>query len=228
MKSLIESTEIDVLVTAPRVGCRINPKITQRETQAWTIEIKGRYFVKFGKKDQVQTAWTMAGGKLFTCQGELKAVLDKLDTKKKKYILKLVEVEVQEHSGFKLRDYYSVSYQLRRMIRNAGAVGLMIGWHEMAKKISLMSAALVLMEKEFSNHQLEAISINVSKNTDLRDFNKVKDVWLLCTRRPRLDLRLGSFKREKRLEAIVRGDLEPCERNMGGIGVTILDWDIPF
>jgi len=162
MKSLIESTEIDMLVTTPKVGGRMNSKITQRETQAWIIEIKGRYFVKFGKKDQVQTAWTMVGGKLFTCQGELKAVLDKLDTKKKKYIVKLVEVK--EPSGFKLRDYYSVSYQLRRMIQNADAVGLMIGYHEMAAKISLMSAELVLFEKEFSDKLLEVIHINNLRN----------------------------------------------------------------
>lgn len=192
----------------------MNPPITHRETQAWTIEIKGRYFVKFGKKDQVQTAWSMVGGKLFMCQGELKTVLDKLDTKKKRYTVKLVEV--QEHSGLELRDYYSTSYQLRRMIQNADAVGPMIGCHEMATKISFMSTALVLMEKEFSNRHLKAISINVQNNTSK---------WVLpaCDSILSLDERLKIFKEHKQLDAIANGEFELC-----GKGMVDFDWDVPF
>ncbi|ODZ31786.1 hypothetical protein BBN02_21585 [Vibrio parahaemolyticus] len=139
------------------------PRIENPVKQAHVIKISGRYFSKFGKKGQVQTAWTIAGAKLFVCCLKLQEALSMLDSKEMKYIVK--HVEVNEHSGLTLRDFYFLSYRLRRMTKNAGMVGKKIGYQDMAHQISLMSAALVLMEKEHSRRNLSAISENISKTT---------------------------------------------------------------
>ncbi|NOH35632.1 hypothetical protein [Vibrio chagasii] len=97
----------------------MNPKITNRTTQAWAIQIQDRYFVKFGSKGQVLTAWSMCGGQLFICRGKLKDVLEKLEAKSKKYTVKLVEIKEPNPAPFySVREFYELSYRLERLNRN--------------------------------------------------------------------------------------------------------------
>ncbi|NRB68771.1 MAG: hypothetical protein HRU48_15595 [Vibrio sp.] len=97
----------------------MNPPITNRAKQAWTIEIQDRYFVKFGSKGQVQTAWSMCGGQLFICRGNLKDVIEKLEAKNKKYTVKLVEVKEPNPAPFySVREFYELRSRLERLHKN--------------------------------------------------------------------------------------------------------------
>lgn len=56
-------------------------------TEAIAIKIGNRYFCGFGKIGQVQTAWSLAGAKLFMPTGKerIQIVTDKLNAKKKAF-----------------------------------------------------------------------------------------------------------------------------------------------
>ncbi|HHF0503368.1 TPA: hypothetical protein ACPHRY_002684 [Vibrio antiquarius] len=94
----------------------MNPPITNRFTQAWVIEINGRFFYEFGKKGQVKTAWRIAGSEMFFCRTALKQTLSKLDDKKKNYTVKLVEVQEPNLAPlYSVREFYEMYKRIIRM-----------------------------------------------------------------------------------------------------------------
>ncbi len=66
----------------------------QAQVCAVAIKVGERYFCGFGEKKQVLTAWSLAGAQLFMSshQDDAKAVMKKLDEKKKKYEVVIIEV----------------------------------------------------------------------------------------------------------------------------------------
>lgn len=181
----------------------MKPQINAPITQACVIIIDGRYFSKFGKKGQVQTAWSLAGAELFL--NSLEPVLKKLDEKGKKYRVELVELNERRH-GFELREYYRTSYRLKRTVNNAASVGEVMGYTTMANQVSMMTAQLIIMEKELKAQSLKAILDNVSSNTSIWYEPKNSRFNFL----PLKD-RLALFKRGKKFEAYMRGELTADE-----------------
>ncbi|MEL7291517.1 MAG: hypothetical protein AAGJ88_04270 [Pseudomonadota bacterium] len=97
----------------------MNPPITNRFTQAWVIEINGRFFYEFGKKGQVKTAWGIAGSEMFFCRTALQQTLSKLDDKKKNYTVKLVEVQEPNLAPlYSVREFYELRSRLERLHKN--------------------------------------------------------------------------------------------------------------
>ncbi|MDW1940913.1 hypothetical protein R7Q10_02725 [Vibrio sp. Vb0599] len=89
------------------------PLIKHQETQAWVIDIKGRYFCGFGKTGQILTSWSLAAGKSFLCRDELEFVLSKLKIKKKTYVVSLVEVK--QPQLYSTREFYEMYKRIIRM-----------------------------------------------------------------------------------------------------------------
>lgn len=84
--------------------------------QAHVIKISGRYFSKFGKKGQVQTAWSLAGAEVFL--SSLAPVLKKLDEKGKKYTVELIEV-FDHVDCYPPRELFKLRHRLERMMTNS-------------------------------------------------------------------------------------------------------------
>jgi hypothetical protein len=75
-------------------GCAGHGKKVLRDT-ARVIEIGDRFFYGFGKNDQIKTAWSLGGAKLFSgfTEAEIEAVEKKLGKKGKKYQRRYISVD---------------------------------------------------------------------------------------------------------------------------------------
>lgn len=192
------------------------PSIKNPVKQGQVIMIDGRYFSNFGKKGQVLTAWSLAGAEVFL--GDMAPVLKKLDEKGKKYTVRLVEV--QERSGLTLKDFYQLSYQLRRMVIKAEVISPIIGCSELARKISLLSAAVVMLEREFSDECLKKVGINISSN--LFKYYYPLEYTLDCIE-VGLNGRLLTYKENKKIDALCRE-----QYLLKGGDLCVFDADVPF
>ncbi|ELC0724470.1 hypothetical protein RII71_002399 [Vibrio parahaemolyticus] len=92
------------------------PRIENPVKQAHVIKISGRYFSKFGKKGQVQTAWSLAGAEVFL--SSLLPVLKKLDEKGKKYTVERIEV-IDRVDCYPPRELFKLRHRLERMMTNS-------------------------------------------------------------------------------------------------------------
>mgnify|MGYP000865848648 len=64
---------------------------------AYVVKIGDRYFTRFGKKGQLQTAWHLAGAKFFTTVFKIEDLEKKLQEKGRRYQV----VEIGEEAAFK-------------------------------------------------------------------------------------------------------------------------------
>lgn len=189
-------------------------RISKPVKQAYVIKIGDRYFTEFGKKGQVLTAWSLAGAETFL-GNDVDVVINKLNAKGKKYSVEVIEV--QERSGLTLKDFYKLSYQLRRMVIKAEEISPIIGCRELASKISLLSASVVLLEREFSDECLKKVSMNISNN-----LFKYSDplVYVLDCIEEGLEERLSVYKERKKMRR--------KQHLLKGEDLFLFDADVPF
>ncbi|NVJ61837.1 MAG: hypothetical protein HWE27_15700 [Gammaproteobacteria bacterium] len=83
--------------------------------QTKVIMLNGRYFSRFGKKGQVQTAWCLAGAKSFNESCDLNPVLKKLDEKGKKYTVERIEL-FERVDCYPPKELFKLRYRLERMM----------------------------------------------------------------------------------------------------------------
>ncbi|MDK9761641.1 hypothetical protein KI743_06485 [Vibrio sp. D420a] len=112
------------------------------EKQALVIKIDGRYFSKFGKKGQTQTAWSLAGAEVFL--NSLTPVLHKLDEKGKKYSVERVEI-VDCLECYTAKDVFKLRYRLERMAANSQFYDLTLCFRK-AKRNLVEETALTAMQ----------------------------------------------------------------------------------
>lgn len=193
------------------------PQISNRVKQAYVIKIGDRYFTNFGKKGQCLTAWALAGAESFLDPQRLKLVLSKLDEKGKEYSVELITV--QERSGLTLKDFYQLSYRLRRMVLKADVISPILGSGELARQISLLTAAVVVLEMDFSNKCVKKVGMNISNN--LRIYSEPL-AYLFASHKRTLKERLEAYKKHKEIDAFFKNGYlsEGCE-----VG---FDMGIPF
>ncbi|HAS6408290.1 TPA: hypothetical protein I7256_11280 [Vibrio vulnificus] len=195
----------------------MNKRISKPVKQAYVIKIGDRYFTEFGKKGQVLTAWSLAGAETFL-GADVGVVINKLNAKGKKYSVEVIEV--QERSGLTLKDFYKLSYQLRRMVIKAEEISSIIGCRELASKISLLSAAVVVLEREFSDECLKKVGMSISNN-----LFKYSDplVYVLDCIEEGLKDRLSAYKENKKIDAL------RCDQHLlKGEDLFLFDADVPF
>lgn len=203
------------LALGARDECSMSKRISKPIKQAYVIKIGDRYFTEFGKKGQVLTAWSLAGAETFLGAERMDVVINKLNAKGKKYSVEVIEV--QERSGLTLKDFYKLSYQLRRMVIKAEEISQIIGCRELASKISLLSAAVVVLEKEFSDECLKKVGMNISNN--LFKYSNPLEYVFDCIEEGLKD-RLSAYKeikkRRRKQHLLEGGDL------------FLFDADVPF
>lgn len=92
--------------------------VTNPVKQTKVIMLSGRYFSRFGKKGQVQTAWSLAGAKTFNESCDLNPVLKKLDEKSKKYTVEQIEL-FERVDCYPPRELFKLRHRLERMMTNS-------------------------------------------------------------------------------------------------------------
>lgn len=146
--------------------------------QAKVIMINGRFFSNFGKKGQVQTAWSIGGAETFTTSCKLNPVLKKLDEKGKKYTIEQIEL-FERVDCYPAKDLFKLRSRLERMCKKSPLYQTAHGCH------CFYLSKMNLVERV----ALTAMQIQVAERNNSTIVNKALDWYFVavaptCSSRP--------------------------------------------
>lgn len=156
------------------------------EKQALVIKIDGRYFSKFSKKGQVQTAWSLAGAEVFL--NSLKSVLNKLDEKGKKYTVERVEI-AERLECYTAKDVFKLRYRLERMAANTQFYDLTLCFRKAKRNIVEETVITTMQMMKAEQSILKSTALKIDKYIACLEYELLP---LDC-----LELRLFNYKKRK-------------------------------
>jgi hypothetical protein len=156
------------------------------EKQALVIKIDDRYFSKFGKKGQVQTAWSLAGAEVF--MNSLTPVLNKLDEKGKKYTVERVEI-VERLECYTAKDVFKLRYRLERMAANSQFYDLTLCFRKAKRNIVEETAITTMQMMKAEQSILKRTAVKIDKYIAYSEYELLPSDCL--------ELRLFNYKKCK-------------------------------
>ncbi|MCY9853148.1 hypothetical protein [Vibrio mediterranei] len=150
--------------------------------QTKVIMMNGRYFSNFGKKGQVQTAWSLAGAKRFNIGRDLNPVIAKLEEKGKTYTIEQIEL-FERVDCYPPREFFKLRYRLERMMKQSCTYHSFEAYkafnHDakfnLVEQVMLTTTQCEIAERNNSEKVVGDVEFFFETNTEKREFAPIAE-----------------------------------------------------